>query len=81
MAQKWISEMEHPPPFPWFGSEWLLAVSKNKDCLTGTKISAHWIRKEIIVKALKAVPQQRQQHHWDKYIATRGEYLKGDPSR
>jgi len=28
--------------FPWFGSEWLLAVSKNKACVKGTKISGYW---------------------------------------
>jgi hypothetical protein len=31
-----------PTLFPWFGSEWLLAVSKNKICLKGIKISAYW---------------------------------------
>jgi hypothetical protein len=28
--------------FPRFGSEWLLAVSRNKICLIGTKISDYW---------------------------------------
>jgi len=27
--------------FPWFGSEWLLAVSKNV-CIKGTKILGYW---------------------------------------
>jgi hypothetical protein len=29
-------------PVPWFGSEWLLAVSRNKIYLQGTKISRYW---------------------------------------
>jgi hypothetical protein len=28
--------------FPWFGSEWLLAASKNKVYLKGMKISRYW---------------------------------------
>jgi hypothetical protein len=31
-----------PTPFPWFDSEWLLALSKNKICLKGMKISGYW---------------------------------------
>jgi hypothetical protein len=31
-----------PPLFPWFGSRWLLAVSKNRVCLKGMKISEYW---------------------------------------
>jgi len=31
-----------PSVFFQFGSEWLLAVSKNKVCLKGTKISGYW---------------------------------------
>jgi hypothetical protein len=30
---------------PWFGSEWLIAVSKNKVCLKGTKMSRYWRHK------------------------------------
>jgi len=30
------------PIFPWFGSEWLVTVSKNKVCLKGINISGYW---------------------------------------
>jgi hypothetical protein len=33
-----------PTTFYWFGSEWLLAVSKNKFCLKETKISGYWLQ-------------------------------------
>jgi hypothetical protein len=33
--------MDHPPLFPWFGSKWLLAISKHKVCLRMI-ISAYW---------------------------------------
>jgi hypothetical protein len=41
LAKKLITEIEHPP-YSQFGSKWLLAVSKNKYCLKGTKISGYW---------------------------------------
>jgi hypothetical protein len=41
MAQKSITEMEHPPYSP-DGSKWLLALSKNKVCHIGMKISRYW---------------------------------------
>jgi hypothetical protein len=31
-----------PTLFPWFGFKWLLAVSVNKVCLKGMKISRYW---------------------------------------
>jgi hypothetical protein len=69
---------------PWLGSEWLLAISKNKVCLKGMKISGYW-RHPKNVTALKAIPQvfqkcfQQWQHHWAKCIAVQGEYFKGNP--
>jgi hypothetical protein len=44
-----VKQFQPPPPrggtptlFPWFGSEWLLVVSKNKVYLKGTKVSGYW---------------------------------------
>jgi hypothetical protein len=34
--------------FPWFGSECLLAVSKNKVCIKRTKISGYWRHPKIM---------------------------------
>jgi hypothetical protein len=47
-----------PILFPWFCSEWLSAVSKNKFYLKGTKISGHWGHPKNVTTALKAVPQR-----------------------
>jgi hypothetical protein len=56
---------------PWFGSEWLLAVSRNKVHLKGTKISGYWKRINVVITAQMTIPQQefqkcfqQQQHHW-----------------
>jgi hypothetical protein len=43
--------------FPWFVFKWLLAVSKNKVCIKGTKISGYW-RQKIKKMALRAIPEQ-----------------------
>jgi hypothetical protein len=77
-----------PILFPWFGSEWLLAVSKNKVSLKEMKISENWRHKKRAIIILKDVPQeefqkyfQQQQHCWAKCIAAQGEYFKCDISQ
>jgi len=83
LAQKSITEMEHP--LYSLGSEWLLAVSKNKVYLKGTKISEYWTHSKNVMMATKAIPWQefqkyfhQCQHHWAKCIAGQGEYYEGD---
>jgi hypothetical protein len=70
------------------GSEWLPALSRNKICLKGAKISEYWERPKNMSIALKAIPQQefqkcfqQWQHRWAKFITSEGEYLEGDPSQ
>jgi hypothetical protein len=77
-----------PTLFPWFGLKWLLAVTRNKVCLEGMKISRHWRYQKNMTMVLKAIPQgefhkcsHQWQHCWAKCIATQGEYLKSDPSQ
>jgi hypothetical protein len=42
LAQNQIDNWNGTPTlFPWFGPEWLVALSKNKICLKVTKISEH----------------------------------------
>jgi len=50
-----------PNLFPWFASEWLLTVSKNKVCLKGTNVSGSWRHRQRnnMAKALEAIPQQK----------------------
>jgi hypothetical protein len=78
-----------PTRFPWFGCEWLLAVSRNKVCLNGTKISGYWRHPKrcddgaesySTIGVPKNVFQQRQ-HRWPKCIAAQGEYFEVDPSQ
>jgi hypothetical protein len=57
-AQKSITEIEHPPYYPEIDSEWLVAVSKNKVCLKGTKILGYWTYPKNVTTPLKAIPQQ-----------------------
>jgi hypothetical protein len=65
-GQKIGIEMDPPPPFPRFGSKWLLTVSKNKVCNKGTKISGYWRhpnkKKKNVTISLKAVPEQEFQN-------------------
>jgi len=61
-----------PALFPWFDSEWLLILSKNKVCLKGAKISRHWRHPRNVKTAVKPIPQQEfqkvcnscRQHRW-----------------
>jgi hypothetical protein len=64
---------------PWFGFEWLLAVSKRKLCLKGTNISGYWRHRKNVMTVLKAVPKQefqkcyqQWQHRRTKCIAVQG---------
>jgi hypothetical protein len=66
-------------------SERLLAVSKNKFFLKGTKISVYWWHTKNVTTALKAIPKQelqqcfqQWQHRWAKCIAVQEECLEGD---
>jgi hypothetical protein len=75
LAQISITEMEHPPHSLDLPSSQLLAVSKNKICLKGRKISGY-CRQPTNVMTLKAIPQyefqkrfQQSQHRWAKCIA------------
>jgi hypothetical protein len=81
--------MVHPLLFPWFGSEWLLAVSKKKFCLRRDedfRISNTSQKK--VTTALKAIPPQEFQkcfQYWQyrsaKRIAAEGECFGDDPSQ
>jgi hypothetical protein len=46
LAQKLNYWNGTPTLFSWFGSEWLLGVTKNKVCSNGTQISRHWRHKK-----------------------------------
>jgi len=50
-----------PTLFPWCGSKWLLAVSKNKVCLRGTNISGYWRHPKHVTMPLEAISQQEFQ--------------------
>jgi len=76
-----------PTLFPWFGSKWFLALSKNKVCIKGTKISGYWRHpkkiwrwhwKLFLSRSSKKCFQQWQ-HHWAKRIAAQEEHVEGDP--
>jgi len=56
-------------PIPWFGSEWLLAISKNKICLKWTKISGYWKHQNNMTTAQKAIPQQKYQKCFQQWQA------------
>jgi hypothetical protein len=64
-----------------------LAVSKEIDCLKGTKISGY-LRCQKNMMVLQAFPQQEFQkyfqqwhHHWAKCTAAEGGYFEGNPSQ
>jgi len=78
-----------PTLFPWFGSKWLLAVSKNKVCLKGVKISGYWRHsnkmwwqhwKLVHNGSYKNVSSSRSIVGLSMYVAAEGEYFRGDPS-
>jgi len=63
----------------WFGSEWLLAVSRNKVCLKRTKTSGLGHQKNVTT-AMKSLPKeeiqkcfQQWQHRWATCIAVQRE--------
>jgi hypothetical protein len=74
--------------FTWFGSEWLVAVSKNKVCLKGT-ISVHWKHPKKVWRRHWKLFHNRS--YWNvsnsgnivglKCIAAQGEHFEGDPSQ
>jgi transposase len=69
LAQKWITEMEHPPCSPDL-AQWLLAVSENKVWRKGTKFSGYWrYQEKKVTTALKAVPQQETQKCFKQWQA------------
>jgi hypothetical protein len=77
-----------PTLFLWFGSKWLLAISKNKIRLKRTKISGYQRHTKNVMTALKDILQQefqvcfkQWQHHWANCISAKWEYFEGDPSQ
>jgi hypothetical protein len=76
-----------PTLFPWFSSELLLAISKHKVSLKGTKTSGYWKHPKNVI-ALKDIPQQESQkcsqqwqHRSTKCTVAQEEYFDGDPSQ
>jgi hypothetical protein len=86
LAQKSITEMEHPFYSPDLAPYDFWLFPKIKSALEGRTLhDTEDIQKDVMV-ALKAVPQkefkkcfQQWQQSWAKCVATQGEYFKGDP--
>jgi hypothetical protein len=78
--------MEHPPYSPELAPNDLWLFPEVKSALKGRFQVTEEIQRNVTM-ALKGIPLQEfqkcfsQQHRWVKYIAARGEYLKGDPSQ
>jgi hypothetical protein len=64
-----------PTLLPCFGSEWLLAVSKNKVCLKGTMISGYWRHPKNVTAGLKAIPEQEfEKKYFQPWLRSKSEW-------
>jgi hypothetical protein len=82
LAQKLITEMEHPPYSPDFAPNDLQLFPKIKSALKVGRFQGTEDIQKNVMTALKAIPQQafqkcsqQWQHHRAKCITGQGEYL------
>jgi hypothetical protein len=88
VAQKSITEIEHPPCSPDVAPNDFWLFSEIKCALKGRRFQDIENIQRNVMAALKVIPQQefqkclqQWQHHWDKCIAAEGEYFEGDTSQ
>jgi hypothetical protein len=78
LAQKSITEREHPPYYPDLALT--SGCSKNKVCPKGTKISGYWRHPKNVTTALKNIPQkvfQKCFQQWSRGVLQRWPLIPG----